>query len=42
MRVKKPLKGATVSVAFHGVTEVNRALVPFIAAESQLYAGGRL
>jgi hypothetical protein len=42
MRVKKPLKGATVSVAFHGVTEVNKMLVPFITAESRLYTGGRL
>ncbi|KAF8537505.1 hypothetical protein BDD12DRAFT_846354, partial [Trichophaea hybrida] len=38
-RVKKPLKGITVTVAFYGVTEVEGKFVNFISAFKDLYSG---
>jgi hypothetical protein len=39
-RVKKPLKGITVSVKFCGVTEVDGRYVNFITAHHDLFSGG--
>ncbi|KAF8252437.1 hypothetical protein K440DRAFT_399058 [Wilcoxina mikolae CBS 423.85] len=38
-RVKKPLKGITVTIAFYGVTEVEGKFVNFISAFRDLYSG---
>jgi hypothetical protein len=39
-RVKKPLKGITVSITFCGVTDVEGKLVNFISEFRDLYSGG--
>jgi hypothetical protein len=40
-RVKKPLRGITVSVKFCGVTEVGGKYVNFITANRDLFSGGK-
>lgn len=39
MRVKKPLKSVTLTVAFHGVTEVDKSFVPFFIASRDIFTG---
>ncbi|KAI5799874.1 hypothetical protein EDC01DRAFT_523285 [Geopyxis carbonaria] len=39
MKVKKPIQGATVTITFQGITEVDKALLPFISVTRTLHSG---
>lgn len=40
LRLKKPLKGMTLTVTFNGIAEVDKYLVTFLSISHDIYVGG--